>query len=334
MLCRDTTKFSHGGELCVSMYMNSRLMKAKKFSGYCVAVQAASKSAGLKWSWPRNRAIKCRQSQNWSTIPNIMFALSLKNLMNADLKHWNQSLVRVDRRNSPKMIRLSSRRRPNARRTFWAVRSNAGRWKNCVNIWWQKRLLARSASKLFALFCMRKKSGSDVQKPGKNAMIRGLRPKKTNPQICKQARIQWSDDIFRRVWPSGDTSSAGPSLLPHKPSDTFACHLSSASRCSALAGILRCASEEAVGLCTQEKASPGSIECFETASQLLSGRSADSFDTGQFFTASQVEGIAVLPEAQHSYDLDADQCFMAESYRMSVYTCEGICYSRNQLSKS
>ena len=165
-------------------------------------------------------------------------------------------------------------------------------------------------------------------------MIQGLRPKKSNPQICKQAHIQWPDNIFRRIWSSGDTSSTGSSLLPYRSSETFACHLSPPSRCSALAGFLRCASEEAVGLCTQEKTSSGSIECIETSSQQVSERAADSFDTGQFFAAPQVEGIEVLPQEQHSYDLDADQCFMAESYRMSVYTCEGICYSRYQLSKS
>ena len=62
--------------------------------------------------------------------------------------------------------------------------------------------------------------------------------------------------------------------------------------------------------------------------------SANSFDSGQFLAAPQAESVEVLPAEQYSYDLDADQCFMAESYRMSVYACEGIRNSRNQLSKS
>ena len=258
----------------------------------------------------------------------------IKEFNERGLKALNQSLVRVDRRNLPKMIRLSSRRRPNARRTFWAARSNAGRWKNCVNIWWQKRLLARSASKLFALFCTTKKSGSDVQKRGKNVMIRGLRPKKTNPQVRKQACVQWPDNIFRRVWSSGDTSSTWTNLLPYRPSETFACHISPPSRCSALAGILRCPSEKAVGLCSSpQKTSggPGSVEAFK---EKVFEKSMHSFDPGQFLAASQVKGEAFLPTEQYSYDLDTDQCFMAQSYRMPVYSCEGICHAWNQLSES
>jgi hypothetical protein len=69
-----------------------------------------------------------------------------------------------------------------------------------------------------------------------------------------------------------------------------------------------------VGLCPQEKASPGNIECFETASQQVSETAADSFNSGQFLAAPQKGSAAVLPPKQYSYDLDSDQCIMVESY--------------------
>jgi len=334
MLCRDATNFLHGGELCVSTYANLKGMKAKRFSEFCDAVPIVLKSAGHKWYWLPNKAIKPQLSRNWFITLNIMFVQLSRSLISKALRLWNRNPVRVDRQNLLKMTGLLSQIPPSALQTFWAVRSNAGRWKSCVNIWWQKRLFPRSVLKLFAPFCTKEKSGSDAPKRGKSAMIRGLSLKKTNPQVCKQARIQWPDNIFRRVRPSGDTSSTGTSLLPYRPSETFACHLSSPSRCSTLAGILRCSSEKAVGLCpSSQKASRslGSIEVFE---EKVSEKSTHSFDTGQFLAAPQTEGAEVLPTEQYSYDMDTDECFMAQSYRMPVYSCEGIRDSWNQLSKS
>jgi hypothetical protein len=86
-----------------------------------------------------------------------------------------------------------------------------------------------------------------------------------------------------------------------------------------------------VGLCLQKKASSGSVKRIETASQKVSETSADSFDIRQFFTAPQTGDIAVLSEEQYSYDLDADERFMAQSHRMPVHSCERICNSRFQL---
>lgn len=334
MLCRDTTKFLHGGKLCVSTYTNLKWMKAKGFSEFCDAVPVVLKSAGHKWCWLPNKAIKRQRSQNWFITLNIMFVQLSRSLISEALGLWSQSLVRADRQSLLKMTGLLSLTSPSALQTFWAARSNAGRWKSCVNIWRQKRLFPRLVLKLFAPFCTKEKSGSDVSKRGKSAMIQGLSLKKTNPQVCKQARIQWPDNIFRRVRPSGDTSSTGTNLLPYRPSETFTCHLSPPSRCSALAGILRCSSEKTVGLCSfsqETSGSPGSVEAFK---EKVSEKSAYSFDPGQFLAASQIEGAEVLPTEQYSYDLDTDQCFMAQSYRMPVYSCERICDSWNQLSKS
>jgi len=158
-------------------------------------------------------------------------------------------------------------------------------------------------------------------------MIRGLRLKKTNSQIRKQTCIQWPDNIFRPVRSFGDTSSTGTKLLSYRPSETFACHLSPSSRCSALAGILRCSSEKIVGLCSSSQKTSGSSGSAEVFKEKISEKSSHSFDFGQFLAASQTEGAEILPTEQYSYGLDSDQCFMAQSYRMPVYSCEGICDS-------
>ncbi len=329
MLHRDTTKFLHGGELCVSTYANLKWMKAKRFSEFCDAVPIVLKSAGHKWCWLPNKVIKHQRSRNWFITLNIMFVQLSRSSISEALGLWSQSLVRADRQSLLKMTRLSSRKLPNVLQTFWAARSNAGRWKSCVNIWWQRRLFPRLVLKLFAPFCTKEKSSSDAPKLGKSAMIQGLSLKKTNPQVCKQAPIQWPDNIFRRVRPSGDTSSTGTNLLPYRPSKTFACHLSPPSRCSALAGILRCPSEKAVGLCSSSQktsGSPGSTEAFK---EKVSEKTTHSFDLGQFLAAPQTEGAEILPTEQYSYDLDTDQCFMAQSHRMPVYSCERICDSWN-----
>lgn len=331
MLRRDTTKFLHGGELCVSTYASLKWMKAKRFSEFCDAVPIVLKSAGRKWCWLPNRAIKCRRSRNWFITLNIMFVQLSSSLISEALGLWSQSLVRVDRQNLLKMTGLLSQRLPSVLQIFWAVRSNAGRWEKCVNIWWQKRLFPRSVLKLFAPFCTKEKSGSDAPKRGKNAMIRGLSLSKTNPQVCKQARIQWPDNIFRRVRPSGDTSSTGTNLLPYRPSETFACHLSPPSRCSALAGILRCASEKALGLRSASQKTSGIFGSIEAVKEKIPEKSANPFNSGQLLATPQSEGVAVLPREQYSSDLDTDKCFMAQSYRMSIHACEGICNSRDQL---
>jgi len=63
----------------------------------------------------------------------------------------------------------------------------------------------------------------------------------------------------------------------------------------------------------------------------VSEETTNSFDTGQLLTAPQSKSAEVLPSEQYSSDLDTDQRIMAQSYRMSVYTCKGIRYSWHQL---
>jgi len=162
-------------------------------------------------------------------------------------------------------------------------------------------------------------------------MIQGLSLKKTNPQVCKQARIQWPHDIIRRIRPVGDSSSAGTNLLPYEPSEKTSCNVYSPAWCSALAGFLRHTQEKAVGLCSASQATSGIPRSIETFKEEVSERPANSSDPGQLLTPPQGKGTALFPEEQYSFDLDTDQCIMAQSYRMPIYPCQGICGSWNQL---
>jgi hypothetical protein len=88
-----------------------------------------------------------------------------------------------------------------------------------------------------------------------------------------------------------------------------------------------------VGLCSAPQTASGIPGSIETVKEEVSEKSAYSSDLGQLLAAPQRKDTAVLPQEQYPFDLDADQCFMAQSYRMSVYPCQGIRYSWNQLSK-
>jgi hypothetical protein len=55
----------------------------------------------------------------------------------------------------------------------------------------------------------------------------------------------------------------------------------------------------------------------------------DSFNPGQLLAASKAKSAALLSQKQYPPDLDSDKCIMAQSYRMPVYACKGICNSWN-----
>lgn len=80
-----------------------------------------------------------------------------------------------------------------------------------------------------------------------------------------------------------------------------------------------------MGLCSCSQEASGGISRIEAAEEKVPQKAANSSDSGQFLAAPQVEGEAFLPTKQYSYDLDTNQCLMAESYRMPVYSREGIC---------
>lgn len=317
--------------LCVCTPETSASVKANKFSGSFAAVPVVSKCVAPKWCLPPIRAIKCLRLQSLFITPNTMFEPLSKNSMNAALKRWSPSPAPAGRRNSLKMTRLSLQKRLNALRTFWIVLLNAGLWRNCETILSRRRSLLRSVLKRFAPFCMRKKSSFGESKHGKSATIRSFGLKKTNPPVHKSTCLQWPHGLIRRIRSVGDSSSTGTNLLPYGQSEKTSCNVYSPARRTALAGFLRCTREKAMGLYAAPQATSGIRRSVETFKEEVSGISANSPDSGQFLAAPQSQGLAVLPREQYSFDLDADQCIMAQSYRMSIYACERICNSRNPL---
>jgi hypothetical protein len=143
MLCRDTTKFLHGGELCISTYATSKWIKVEEFSKSRDAAQIASKSAVPRRCLHRNRAIKYQSLRNWFITLNIMFELLSRNLMNKEWQPWNQNRILVVRQSLSRMTKPLSQKLQNIRRTFWAVLLSDGLWKNSGSIWWQKILKLR-----------------------------------------------------------------------------------------------------------------------------------------------------------------------------------------------
>ena len=319
--------------LCVCTQETSALVKDNKFSEYFAAVPVVSRFAVPKLYWLPIKAIKYRLSQSLFTIRNITFGRLSKILTNMALRPWGQNHDRAGRMNLLKTTRHLLQKQLNALQTCWVALLNVGLWKNLESISSEKKSFLRSALKRFEASCMTKRSSFDGSKHGKNATIRSLSLKKTDSQICKPALIQWPDDLIRRIRPTGDSSSAGTSLLSYGSPEKTSCNVYTPTWCSALAGFLRCAQEKAVGLCSFSQAASGIPRSIKAFKEEVSEKSANPFDPGQLLTPSQGKGIAVLSKEQYSPDLDTDQCFMAESYRMSVYPCQGIRDSWNQLSK-
>lgn len=319
--------------LCVCMPETSVSAKGNKFSGYFAAVPVVSKFAGPRWCLPPIRAIKFPLLQSLFTTPNTMSEPLSKNSTNAALRHWIQNPVPVDRQSLPKTTRPLSQKQPNVLLTSWIARLSVGLWKSFGNILSEKKSFLRSVSKRFEPFCTRKKSGSDALRHGKNAMTRSLSLKKTDSQVCKSTRKQRPHNFVRRVRPAGNSTPAGTGMVRNRPSAKAAGNVYSPSWCSALAGFLQCAQERAVGLYSTSQAASGISRSNEVVKEEISEISADSPDSGQLLATPQGKGVTVLSEEQYSFDMDADQCIMAQSYRMSVYPRQGICGSRSQLSR-
>ena len=271
--------------LCVCMPETSGSAKDSKFSGFSAAVPAGLKYAGLRWCWPPIRGIKCLPLPSWSIILSIMFGRLSKTLTSGVLTLWNRSRDRADRMSLPRMTRHLSLKRQNVRRTFWVVRLSVGRWKNCGSILLPKRSSRKSALKHCGAFCMRKKSSFGVRKHGKNATTRSLSLKKTDSPVCKSARRQWSHDFIRRVWSSGNSTSTRTGLVRNRPSETVAGHLYPNPRRAALAGLLRCPREKAVGLHAASQTTSGVPRSVEAVTEKVFPRSANTSDSGQLLAA-------------------------------------------------
>lgn len=307
--------------LCVCTQETSVLVKDNKFNVSFAAVPAVLKFAVLRLYWLLIRAIKFLQLQSWFITPSTMFGQLSKTLTNAASRLWSLRPDRADRMNLPKMTRRLSPKQLSVLPIFWVALLSDGLLRNCENISLPKRSYLRSALKHFAAFCMRERLSLGVTKHGKNVTIRSLSLKKTDSQVCKPAGIQRPNDFIRRVWPSGNSSSAWTKLLSYRPSETTSGHIYSSSWCSALAGVLRCTREKVVGLCSFSQTASGISGSIETFTQEVSERAANTSDFGQLLTAPQGESAAVLLQEQYSFNLDADERFMAKSYRVPVYSC-------------
>ena len=306
-------------------------MKADTCSRSFGEAKTASKSAEHKLSFLRHRVSKCRKLLNDFTFRSSTFAASLGSSTKKALPPSNRSTELEDQKNSARSKRVLLSRRPYVRLIFWADPLDDGLWPSCVNISSGKRLSYLSVWKHFGRFCEAVKSGCDAQKRGRNATIRTFGLKKTDSQICKESCGRQPDSCFRRVRAAGGSSSGRPVLVSQTGSPASDVHKT--LRRSALAGVLRCSRRPALGIYPQPKTTPGNAWSFETSSQKVSCLAANPSDIGQLFAASQGCCEAVLPEEQCAFDLDADECVMAQPNRMSVYAGERICFSQLRLRK-
>ena len=327
----NLVRFLRGGCLCVCMSGSFNSMKADTCSRFFGKAKTASKFAGHRLFSPRHRDSKPRQLPNDFTFQPVMFAASLSSLTKKGLSFSNLNMASAGPKNSARSKRALLSRRPCVRRTCWEDPLGDGLWQSCVNISSRKRLSYPSVWRRFGRFCEAVKSGCDAQKRGRNAMIRTFGLKKTDSQIRKEIGSRWSDGRLRRVRAAGGSSSGRPVLVSQAGSS--ACDIYKTLRRSALAGVLRCSRRQALGIYPQPKTTSGDAWSFETSSQKVSGLAANPSDTGQLFAAPQECCEAVLPEEQCAFDLDADECVMAQSNRVSVYAGEGICLSQLRLRK-
>ena len=310
--------------LCVCMPVISAVAKVSIFSEFCDAARAVLRYDVPRSCWRPIKDLKYRLLQSWCIIPNIMCGPLSKNSTSMDLRPWSRSLALEDHESLPKTTRPLLPRRRSVRLISWAVHLSDGLWKRCENIFFRRRWFPPLALKLSGRFCMKRRSSFAARRPGKSVTIPSLSRKKSNSTLCKPAGQQWPHHFFRRVWPFGDSTSSRSKLVPQPSSQEAASNLHPNSRCSALAGLLRCAQEEVVGLCPQTQKTSGILGRSETATQKVPSGPENPPDPGQLCTASQGEGATVLLAEEYPSDLDAHQCIMAEPYRVSVHPRQGI----------
>src|SRR4030042_3690845 len=332
--CRDTNNypnnaFLQGGCLCVSTFENLVWLKANRFNRFFAEAKTVSRFAGLKLYFLPSRASKYPPSPECCIFPISMSEISSRNLTKPALELLSQNRSPAGLKNAPKSSLQLLQKRLSALRICWASLSNAGPLKSFASILLRIKSSSLSVSRNFAVFLTRRRSDSDAPKRGKNATIQGSSLKKTNPKVCKPARIQRPNGIFRRIWSIGDSACSRAMWLSYRPSQTASCNLYPPSWGSPLACVLRFASKETMGIHSRTQEASGSFGCVEITSSAVSAGAEDTSDFGQFLASLEEKGDSVLPIKQYSSCLDADQCFMAQPYRMPIYACERICYSRN-----
>ena len=319
--------------LCVCMPVISAVAKVSIFSEFCGAAQAVLRFDVRRSCWRPIRDLRYQLSQNWCIIPSIMFGPLSKNSTSMDLRPWSRSLALEDRESLPKMTRPLLPRRRSVRLISWAVHLSDGLWKSCENTFFRRRWFPPLALKLSGRSCMKRRSSFAARRPGKSVTIPSLSRKKSNSTLCEPAGQQRPHHFIRRVWASGDSTSSRSGLVPQPSSKEVASNLHTKAWRPALVGFLRCTQEEAVGLCPQTQKASGILGGSETATQEVSRGPENSPDSRQLRAASKGGGATVLPAEQYPLDLDAHQCIMAESNRVSVHPRQGIRDSRIELSQ-
>lgn len=325
--------FTCGDSLCAFMSVKSVHRKDASFNVSSAVTASALKSDDRRLFWPRLRA---------AGSPTLLDAsISRHNTSEPLSKTSTPVVLRLSLpntaedapKNSPKSSEVSLSRPPFVRRTFSGDRLDAGRWGNSESSSSIRTSLILSALRQFGGFSSPQKSGCDVQRPGKNATIRSWRLKKSDSPLCESSCRQWPDDFLRRVWPLGDPSSGRPKLAAEQEPKSAACNLHSEAWSSPLAGFLRCSCRQAVGIYPKTEAFSRVFSGAEVDAKVLSKAATDTFDTGQLFSTWHTGCSKVVSPKQCSFDMDTDECVMAQSNRMPVHSGQGVRDSKFQLSR-
>lgn len=120
--------------------------------------------------------------------------------------------------------------------------------------------------------------------------------------------------------PDAYPSSGRPKLAADQKPKSAACNLHSQAWSSPLAGFLRCSCRQTVGTYPETEAFSRVFGGAETDAETLSAMPTHTLDTGQFFSAWHTGCSKVVLPKQCSFDMDTDECLMAQSNRMPVHS--------------
>lgn len=326
--------FTCGDSLCAFMSVKLVHRKDASFSVSSAVTATALKSDEGRLFWPRLRAAEFPTLPDGSTSRHNTSEPLSKTSTPVALRLSLPNTAEDAPKNSPKSSEVSLLRPPFVRQTFSDDRLDAGRWENSESSSSTRISLILSALRQFGGLSSLQKSGCDAQRPGRNATIRSWRLKKSDPPLCESACRQRPDDFLRRVWPLGDPSSGRPKLAAEQEPKSAPCNLHSQAWSSPLAGFLRRPCRQAVGIYPQTEAFSRIFGGAEADAETLSAVPTHTLDTGQFFSAWHTGCSKVVLPKQCSFDMDTDECLMAESHRMPVHSGQGVRDSKFQLSRA
>ncbi len=325
--------FTCGDSLCAFTSVKSVHRRDTSFNVSSAVTATALKSDERRLSWPRLRAAGFPTLPDASTSRHNTSEPLSKTSTPVALRLSLPNTAEDAPKNSPKSSEVSLSRPPFVRQTFSGDRLDAGRWGNSESSSSTRISLILSALRQFGGFSSPQKSGCDAQRPGKNATIRSWRLKKSDSPLSESACRQWPHDFLRRVWPLGDPSSGRPKLAAEQEPKSAACNLHSEARSSPLAGFLRRPYRQVVGTYPKTEAFSRVFGGAEADAETLSAVPTHTLDPGQFFSAWHSRCSKVVSPKQCSFDMDTDECVMAQSNRMPVHSGQGVRDSKFQLSR-